>query len=478
VWQIPFMRSDPASLLNHTAAAALWVSLPGWLAIAALVIFAQLSWLWALGASAAVYAAAYAIARSGLSALERARRHILDLRSPSREAAGLPVLYWTPARRLAAAAGEAVRSATGEQGRLRRQSEAWSSLLEALPDAVLMIDARRIVLAANPAAAELIGSAAVGSDLAGVLRVPAFTAAIGRVLAERSSAETEFSLHGQSERTLRAILRPLGASPPGEAAAVIVLHDETARVRLDKMRSDFVANVSHELKTPLASLIGFIETLRGAAAEDAEARARFLEIMHDQAGRMRRLVDDIMLLSRAELVEHQPPTERVALLPILQNLMEALQVQALRRRITFALERHVAEDDVLETIGDRDQLLQVFQNLLDNALKYSREGIVVVIRVSRSSVEQAGARGARAAAPPGGWIEVGILDRGEGIAPENIARLTERFYRVDRGRSRQLGGTGLGLAIVKHILNRHSGRLAIESRLGQGSCFTVSLPAA
>ncbi|MGH7003408.1 MAG: sensor histidine kinase, partial [Alphaproteobacteria bacterium] len=272
-------------------------------------------------------------------------------------------------------------------------------------------------------------------------------------------------------------VRRLADAGPGEPAALVVLHDDTARKRLDQMRADFVANVSHELKTPLASLIGFIETLRGPAAEDAEARQRFLEIMQEQAARMRRLVDDIMSLSRIELEEHQAPTGRVALLPILQNLMEALQVQALTRRISFRLDKHMADDDHLEVSGDRDQLIQVFQNLLDNAVKYGREGSAVVIAVRRAGGEKLPQRDAREKRAPGA-VEVAVIDQGEGIPPEHLSRLTERFYRVDRGRSRQLGGTGLGLAIVKHILNRHGGRLAIESKLGQGSRFTVLLPAA
>jgi two-component system phosphate regulon sensor histidine kinase PhoR len=194
---------------------------------------------------------------------------------------------------------------------------------------------------------------------------------------------------------------------------------------------------------------------------------------------MRRLVDDIMSLSRIELEEHQAPTGRVALLPILQTLMEALQVQAMTRRITFRLERAAGEDQ-LEVNGERDQLIQIFQNLLDNAIKYGREGSAVVIAAGRAGGEKLPQREGRERpeAARQGAVEVAVVDQGEGIPPEHLSRLTERFYRVDRGRSRQLGGTGLGLAIVKHILNRHGGRLTIESKLGQGSRFTVHLPAA
>jgi len=345
-----------------------------------------------------------------------------------------------------------------------------------LPDAVLRIDRNRTVLDANPAAAALIGSAPVGQDLTGLLRDPGFTASVERSLAAGGLHESAFTLHGENERSVRAIVRRLADGGPGEPAALVVLHDDTARRRLDQMRADFVANVSHELKTPLASLIGFIETLRGPAAGDAEARQRFLEIMQEQAARMRRLVDDIMSLSRIELEEHHAPTGRVELLPILQNLMEALQVQAMTRRITFRLERRTNDDDMLAVTGERDQLIQVFQNLLDNAVKYGREGTAVVIAVARTGGERLSAPRDPREKRPAEAAEVAVIDQGEGIPSEHLSRLTERFYRVDRGRSRQLGGTGLGLAIVKHILNRHGGRLAIESKLGQGSRFTVFLP--
>jgi two-component system phosphate regulon sensor histidine kinase PhoR len=334
------------------------------------------------------------------------------------------------------------------------------------------------VLDANPAAGALIGPAPIGQDLTGLLRDPGFTGSVERALGGGGIQETAFTLHGENERSVRAIVRRLADAGPGEAAALVVLHDETARRRLEQMRADFVANVSHELKTPLASLIGFIETLQGPAAADAEARQHFLEIMQEQAARMRRLVDDIMSLSRIELEEHQAPTGRVALLPILQNLMETLQVQAMTRHISFRLERRTADDDTLEVVGERDQLIQVFQNLLDNAIKYGREGTPVVIAVGRVGGERLPPpRDPRDQRPPGA-VEAAVIDQGEGIPPEHLSRLTERFYRVDRGRSRQLGGTGLGLAIVKHILNRHGARLAIESKLGQGSRFTVFLPAA
>jgi len=471
---------DPNSLVRHSFVTGALAAAPAGVVLAVLVALGAMPWHWAAAGALAVLAGCYAVARLGLADLETARRFIVALRpgeNPTPPPA-LPEAKWAPAGRLASAAGETARAIAAAHQRLERRSAAAEAVLGDLPDAVLRIDRNRTVLDANPAATALIGSAPIGQDLIGLLRDPGFTASVERALSGGGIQESAFTLHGENERSVRAIVRRLADGGPGEPAALVVLHDETARRRLDQMRADFVANVSHELKTPLASLIGFIETLRGPAASDEEARQRFLEIMQEQAARMRRLVDDIMSLSRIELEEHQAPTGRVGLLPILQNLMETLQVQAMFRRISFRLERRTADDDNLEVVGERDQLIQVFQNLLDNAVKYGREGTPVVIAVARVGGERLPAPRDPRERRPAAAVEVAVIDQGEGIPPEHLSRLTERFYRVDRGRSRQLGGTGLGLAIVKHILNRHGARLAIESKLGQGSRFAVLFPAA
>jgi len=473
------LMPDSNSLVRYSLVTGAFAAAPAAAVFAILTFAGVLPWYWAGAAAIAVFLGCVAVARLGLVDLEAARRFMVALRPGENPAPppALPDSSWKPAARLASAAAETARAIAAAHQRLERRSAAAEAVLGDLPDAVLRIDRNRTVLDANPAASALIGHAPIGQDLTGLLRDPGFSAAVERALGAGGIQEASFSLYGENERSLRATVRRLGDAGPGEPAALVVLHDDTARKRLEQMRADFVANVSHELKTPLASLIGFIETLRGPAADDAEARERFLEIMQEQAARMRRLVDDIMSLSRIELEEHQTPTGRVALLPILQTLMEALQVQALKRRISFRLERRVGDDDALDAIGERDQLIQIFQNLLDNAVKYGREGSAVVIAAGRAAAERLPPRDPREPRPPGA-IEVAVIDQGEGIPPEHLSRLTERFYRVDRGRSRQMGGTGLGLAIVKHILNRHGGKLTIESKLGQGSRFTVFLPAA
>jgi two-component system phosphate regulon sensor histidine kinase PhoR len=247
---------------------------------------------------------------------------------------------------------------------------------------------------------------------------------------------------------------------------VLVLFDDITQARMtERMRVDFVANASHELRTPLATLSGFIETLQGPAAEDAPARRRFLEIMHHEAERMSRLIDDLLSLSRIEIDKHVRPSALLNLKGIAAEVGKtlAMRMESDQRR----LEIHESPDLPL-VIADRDQVLQVLHNLVSNALKYGRPGTPITVFV----VPEPGL----ANQPPS--VRLSIVDIGEGIPAEHLPRLTERFYRVDSQRSRKMGGTGLGLAIVKHIVERHRGRLEIESRPGEGTRVSVLLPQA
>jgi two-component system, OmpR family, phosphate regulon sensor histidine kinase PhoR len=242
---------------------------------------------------------------------------------------------------------------------------------------------------------------------------------------------------------------------------LMTFHDLTPLRRVEEMRADFVANASHELRTPLAALSGFIETLQGSAREDAGARHRFLAIMQEQARRMARLIDDLLSLSRIELNAHRRPDTPVDLVPIVRQVVEGLETLARDRGVIVDIEAV----PVLTVPGDHDELVRVFENLIENALKYGAAGRRVDITLTRAASSE-GEPEAR----------VGVHDYGPGIAPEHLPRLTERFYRVDVRESRAQGGTGLGLALVKHILNRHRGRLSIESKLGAGATFTIHLP--
>jgi len=349
---------------------------------------------------------------------------------------------------------------------LETLAEANAVILDSLPDPLLLVDRRRRIRQANRAARTLATMDPIGQDLAAIVRDPAFLEEIDIALETRSDRTAQFTL--PYPRMQHFLVRIISLARPVEdgTALVISLHDLTAMKRLEQTRVDFIANVSHELRTPLSSLVGFIETLQGPAKNDAEAQARFLGIMDAQTKRMVRLVEDLLSLSRIELNEHSLPSGMVAIADILKAVCDMLSLAAKARDIRLEID---APDAVAEIPGDRDELTQHFQNLIDNAIKYGQTGTTVQITIV--SETQAATTGIGAAA-----LAVTVRNEGEGIAPEHISRLTERFYRVDQARSRELGGTGLGLAIVKHIANRHRGRLVIKSTLGKGSAFTVYLP--
>jgi two-component system phosphate regulon sensor histidine kinase PhoR len=343
-------------------------------------------------------------------------------------------------------------------------------VLDRLPDPLLLLDPRRQVVRGNREARALFGANIAGRDLAAVLRNPAVLDAVDAMLAGQGDQTVEFELPVPVQRTFLASITGLPVATAEGVVAVLRLHDLTSIKRTEQMRADFVANVSHELKTPLASLIGYIETLRGPARDDKDAGERFLAIMEAQAQRMNCLVEDLLSLSRIELHEHTAPTGEVDLPGLLRQIAESQQarMEARGQRIELSF-----GEGPLVAVGDRTELLEVFENLLDNAIKYSGNDTTIDVTARRANRD--GSVPAVPAKAP--MIAVAVKDHGCGIAEEHLSRLTERFYRVDAARSRQLGGTGLGLAIVKHIVNRHRGELRIESELDVGSTFTVLLPA-
>ncbi len=349
----------------------------------------------------------------------------------------------------------------------------WNeSLLDNLPDPLLLLDPGRRVVRANRAATRLFGREPTGHDMTAFLRDPTVMEAVEEVLAGAASRECEFTQSVPVERVFLARIDRLEGLPADGGTAILTLHDLTTVKRMERMRADFVANASHELRTPLAALSGFIETLRGPARDDDEARDRFLAIMAEQAGRMGRLVADLLSLSRVELNEHTPPSERVDPVRLLTTAAEGLRPLAQAKGMDIRLD---IADGLAALAGQPDELAQLFQNLLDNAVKYGRDATPVEVRVTAATRLPAAAGAALRSGPA---VMIEVRDHGEGIAREHLPRLTERFYRVDTARSRKMGGTGLGLAIVKHIVNRHRGLLAIDSEVGEGSVFTVWLPAA
>ncbi|MTH33965.1 PAS domain-containing protein [Paracoccus limosus] len=342
-------------------------------------------------------------------------------------------------------------------------TEQLRELLRAVPVATLVVDAQSRVFGANDAAEALLGPIPSPRPFVTVLRQPEVNAALDAVLAGADRVRLNVALAGQGGQVFCAVtVSPLTMT--GRRGAVIAIEDRTRDEETEQMRRDFVANVSHELRTPLTALIGFIETLRGPARNDAGARDRFLDIMEREAGRMNRLIGDLLSLSRVEQDERRRPLESVDLAALLRSAVTTQLASAGAAGVTITAQG--IEGQVMLP-GDADQLMQVFHNLIENAVKYGGSGGGVTLSLNRVEHEPV-LRGPA-------W-SVTVADQGEGIDERHLPRLTERFYRVDTHRSREKGGTGLGLAIVKHIVSRHRGRLRIESEKGQGSRFVVTLP--
>ena len=359
----------------------------------------------------------------------------------------------------------AIQVAT-ELMRSKMNDEILDALLAGFPLPSLAIDRTERIIAANIEALTLINQQARGQNYVTMLRQPALLDAIETTLTDGKARSTQYlSNDGAQDTAFRVSCRTVQGLGQGAAGVVLVsFEDMTDKEQAGQMRRDFVANVSHELRTPLTALMGFIETLRGAARNDPEAGARFLDIMQNEAERMNRLVGDLMSLNRVEGDERVRPTQSVVLNDILNSTLHTLQPLAREGDVTFETE---FPDIPVTMIADGDQLKQVFTNIIMNAIKYGGSGGRVTLRMTESVREPV----LRA---PG--VRIQIIDYGAGIDPIHLPRLTERFYRADDHRSRALGGTGLGLAIVKHIINRHRGRLRIESELGKGTTFTVILP--
>jgi two-component system phosphate regulon sensor histidine kinase PhoR len=426
--------------------------------VAALLLLAAVGWAPigpALLAIGATLLAALLLALRWSRDLDRLTDSVRRIAADEAMQHGAPVLpgmqrLGTDLERLARRA--VTRSALIEQ--LRR---ADATVVERLPDPLIVLAEDRAVRRANSAA-----RTAFGADMPAVLRHPDLRAAIDRAFASGTMQTAEVTLPVPVPREVHAAVVPMDPPIADGGRAVVVLSDRSRERAVERMRADFVANVSHELRTPLASLIGFIDTLRGPAADDPPAQQRFLGIMGEQAARMNRLIDDLLSLSRIELGEHQAPSGTVELRELVTRLVAGFEPRLKQRCVALDLR---LPNELPAVLGDADQLTQVLQNLLDNAMKYGREGGTVRLDV--------------AVAPPGRpGVVVTVADQGAGIPREHLPRLTERFYRVDTGRSRAAGGTGLGLAIVKHIVNRHRGQLSIESEEGVGTTVSVWLPQA
>jgi two-component system, OmpR family, phosphate regulon sensor histidine kinase PhoR len=352
-----------------------------------------------------------------------------------------------------------------EQSLADPQALLIEQLIDGLPGAAIVLDREGRVVAFNEAATSIAPALSRGELALIALRMPELVDAVRRAARRREPQRVEFFERVPLDRWLEAFVNPVRIAVGNEGVADLLLmtfNDLTPLRRVEEMRADFIANASHELRTPLAALLGFIETLQGTAKDDAAARTKFLAIMQGQATRMARLIDDLLSLSRIELNAHLKPNTPVDLSPIVRQVVDGLQTLARDRGVEINVS---VPPDALNVLGDRDELIRALENLVENALKYGAVGKRVDIIVARGQT-RAGIAEAR----------VAVRDYGPGIPTEHLPRLTERFYRVDVSDSRAQGGTGLGLALVKHILNRHAGRLTIESTLGAGATFTMHLP--
>ena len=321
-----------------------------------------------------------------------------------------------------------------------------TTLLEHLQTPALIVRERQVSFA-NVAARSLLGNHIVGEDVRVAIRDPDAVAAI---LAESGGSATVRGL------SVDGSVWEVDCSIVGADERLVNLYDRSVEVRTARAHADFVANASHELRTPLATILGYVETLENSrAGGDEETRLRFLETIRHEAQRMQALVSDLMSLSRIEAIKHEAPRSRVDLAEVARSVVGEFGNQV-------AIELETNRDDIA-VMGDRAQLAQVLRNLVDNAKKYGKSGGTISVTLEAS---------------PTGWVLLAIRDEGEGISPEHLPRLTERFYRADTSRSRAAGGTGLGLSIVKHIVERHRGRFDLASRQGRGTTATIMLPLA
>ena len=331
-----------------------------------------------------------------------------------------------------------------------------AAILAGIPVPALLVGQDARILAANDLARSLFGGDPDGRHHGLLLRQPELLAAIAAVMRAEGARVARHVVPGPAQEIVHRV-----TVSPVAGGALCVFEDVSEAEQIGQMRRDFVANVSHELRTPLTALLGFIETLRGAARDDAGARERFLVIMAHEAERMNRLVRDLLHLSRVESEERLRPTEPQDIAALIRASVALLRPMAEAAGVVVVVAG--AQDPVMIP-ADADQMMQVLNNLIENAVKYGGAGKGVTVALTHES------------GPRGRMVRIAVTDRGEGIDPVHLPRLTERFYRIDGHRSRAAGGTGLGLAIVKHIVNRHRGRLMIKSAPGQGSTFAVLLP--
>lgn len=343
---------------------------------------------------------------------------------------------------------------------LESQRNQAQAILESMVEGVLALDQEGRVLWLNGSGQRLFGvpsRQAIGKRFIELFRQPAVEELLSEALGQGRPAAREVTVFSPQERIVRFQATPCERGS-GAAALVLVTQDVTDFRRLEGLRREFVANVSHELKTPLTSIKGLVETLLNGALDDSPTNRRFVSLIDEDATRLTQLIDDLLALSQIESQGVSLNRSPVELGPLVESVVASLQPGIGQRRLLVTL----GIPSGLSAQADPDRLRQVLANLIDNAVKYNTEGGTITVSV----------------APQGGWITMTVADTGIGIPAKDLPRIFERFYRVDKARSRELGGTGLGLSIAKHLVEAHGGTISVQSHPGQGSTFSFTLPLA
>ena len=334
-------------------------------------------------------------------------------------------------------------------------------LLNILPSHYILIDRNGRLTFINAEAKSIVPDSQIGSHISNVFRSPVFLSAVENAILKDKEKILSFEIETPQFRQLKAHIFFISSSkiPNSFNDIFIQFTDESTHIRSEKIRTDFVANASHELRTPLTSIMGYIETLQGHAKKDVKMQKVFLDLMNKQAGKMERLISDLMSLSRLEIDELKPISSTCSVKEIIEELVNSLKPLSVDNNVSLSFK---IPKNFSSVIGDPSQLRQLFSNLIENAIKYSGKKSKVNIYISKEKNKD--------------MFGVVVEDNGHGIAPEHLSRLTERFYRANSSAEIEKEGTGLGLSIVKHILIRHRGKLQIDSKLGKGSKFIAWLP--
>ena len=358
-----------------------------------------------------------------------------------------------------------------------------SFILNKLEDAIIVLDSDQKIVFQNSHSIDLFENNYTGQNITNLIRSPIILETLENVYKNKKTKIIEYnSEYGQNLSPRSTNFYNVEISyeknhlqlTNAKDNYVILMKNITPLKNIEKVRSSFIANVSHELKTPLATVMGFLETIRGPAKDDKKSMSKFLGIMDKETIRMKRLIDDLLVVSKIESDEHIHPTKKVNLIKTLNNVIESLKEYALKKNIQIRTNYQLSEN--LSVLGNEDELVQVFTNIIDNSIKYGK--INSSIDIKAEEVKEQTDQSEDKKLFPQLILKISVKDESDGIHAKHLSRLTERFYRVDAARSKEIGGTGLGLTIVKHILNKHRGHLDIKSEINQGSTFTVELPIA